>query len=79
MNLIPPQELADLWYLRYGYNWVKSQDLTNELSEVANELKKSSWLDYHMGVGTEGYFEVLQLKEERHANRRKQGVGATHA
>jgi hypothetical protein len=32
-----------------------------------------------MGLDKEGYFEVLQLKEERHANRRKQSVGATHA
>lgn len=71
MSLLPPRELAELWYLRYGYNWVKSQDLTEELHEVADTLKKASWLDYHMGVGTEGYFEVLQLKEGRHADRRK--------
>lgn len=79
MNLLPPQELADLWYLRYGYEWVKAKDLTPELHAVADLLKKASWLDYHMGVGTEGYFEVIQLKEERHANRRKQGTGVTHA
>jgi hypothetical protein len=79
MSLIPPQELADLWFLRYGYAWVKTADLTPDVLEVADTLKKTSWLDYHMGVGAEGYFEVLQLKEERHANRRKQGVGATHA
>jgi hypothetical protein len=79
MNLIPPQELADLWYLRYGYTWVRYDALPEELDEVANLLKKTSWLDYHMGLDKEGYFEVLQLKEERHANRRKQGVSVTHA
>jgi hypothetical protein len=31
-----------------------------------------------MGLDKEGYFEVLQLKKERHANRRKQSVGVTN-
>lgn len=79
MNLLPPQELAEMWYLRYGYTWVRSDSLSKELHEVADLLKKTSWLDYHMGLGKDGYFEALQLKEERHANRRKQGVGVTHA
>ena len=79
MNLIPPQELADLWYLRYAYAWVMSNALPKELHGVADTLKKTNWLDYHMGLDKEGYFEVLQLKEERHANRRKQSVSATHA
>jgi hypothetical protein len=78
MSLIPPQELADLWYLRYGYDWVKANALPKELCEVTDLLKKTSWLDYHMGLDKEGYFEVLQLKEERHANRRKQSVGVTN-
>jgi hypothetical protein len=78
MNLIPPQELADLWYLRYGYDWVKANALPKELCEVTDLLKKTSWLDYHMGLDKEGYFEVLQLKKERHANRRKQSVGVTN-
>jgi hypothetical protein len=78
MSLIPPQELADLWYLRYGYDWVKANALPKELCEVTDLLKKTSWLDYHMGLDKEGYFEVLQLKKERHANRRKQSVGVTN-
>ena len=78
MNLIPPQELADLWYLRYGYDWVKANALPKELCEVTDLLKKTSWLDYHMGLDKEGYFEVLQIKKERHANRRKQSVGVTN-
>ena len=79
MNLIPPQELADLWYLRYAYAWVRSNALPKELHGVADTLKKTNWLEYHMGLDKEGYFEVLQLKEERHANRRKQSVSAAHA
>jgi hypothetical protein len=50
MNLIPPQELADLWYLRYGYDWVKANALPKELCEVTDLLKKNKLVGLPHGV-----------------------------
>ena len=64
MNLIEPSSLADVWYLRYQHSWVRLDSLPQELRCMADSLKKSGKLDYHMMVEKEGYYEVLKLRGE---------------
>jgi hypothetical protein len=50
MNLIPPQELADLWYLRYAYAWVRSNALPKELHGSSRHVKENKLVGLPHGV-----------------------------
>lgn len=68
MNRIEPQDLANLWYLKFGYKWVKSFELDTDWKKISRELMRSNLADYDtmLMVDTEQLTEIVKLK--KHAN-----------
>ena len=67
MNRLTPWELANLWYLKFGYEWVVRNDLDKEWKNISQELMKNSLADYDLisgvRVNSEGASEIVKLKE----------------
>lgn len=73
MNELTPQQLADLWYLRYENKWIPREYLDPDWKKIANTLMKNSLLDYELSGGWPqhdgsrnmriGVIEILKLKE----------------
>lgn len=73
MNELTPQQLADLWYLRYENKWIAREHLDPDWKKIANTLMKNSLLDYELSGGWSQYqgnkninvgvTEILKLKE----------------
>lgn len=69
MTKLAPQQLADVWYLRFGYSWVNSTDVEDETwKKIINTLMRHSLLDYHLVQDKAGIREVYKLREN-HADR----------
>jgi hypothetical protein len=68
MNRIEPQDLANLWYLKFGYKWVKGFELDADWKKISKELMRSNLADYDtmLMVDTEQLTEIVKLK--KHAN-----------
>lgn len=68
MNRIEPQDLANLWYLKFGYKWVKGFELDADWKKISRELMRSNLADYDtmLMVDTEQLTEIVKLK--KHAN-----------
>jgi hypothetical protein len=68
MNSIEPQDLANLWYLKFGYKWVKGFELDADWKKISRELMRSNLADYDtmLMVDTEQLTEIVKLK--KHAN-----------
>ena len=68
MKRIEPQDLANLWYLKFGYKWVKSFELDTDWKKISRELMRSNLADYDtmLMVDTEQLTEIVKLK--KHAN-----------
>jgi hypothetical protein len=68
MNSIGPQDLANLWYLKFGYKWVKGFELDADWKKISRELMRSNLADYDtmLMVDTEQLTEIVKLK--KHAN-----------
>ena len=74
MNELTPQQLADLWYLRYENKWIPREHLDSDWKKIANTLMKNSLLDYELSGGWSQYqgnknvgvgvTEILKLKEQ---------------
>lgn len=74
MNELTPQQLADLWYLRYENKWIPRDHLDPDWKKIANTLMKNSLLDYELSGGwpqhdgnknmSIGVIEILKLKEQ---------------
>lgn len=65
MNTISPQELANLWYLKFGNGWVSREVLDSDWKNIGRELMKNNLADYdlvsdpHRSVT----IEIIKLKE----------------
>lgn len=68
-NKLTTQQLADLWYLRFGTDWVLSKDVRDdEWKKIVNALMRANCLEYHLLHNKTGIEEVYRLKEN-YANR----------
>jgi alpha-D-ribose 1-methylphosphonate 5-triphosphate synthase subunit PhnG len=69
MTKLTPQQLADVWYLRFGYSWVNSTNVEDATwKKIIDALMRNSLLDYHLVQDRTGINEVYKLREN-HANR----------
>jgi hypothetical protein len=59
---LTPLVMADLWYLRFGANWVLNDDLEHEWQNIKNDLMKNNFLLYQLVAHKKGYVECYQLK-----------------
>lgn len=65
MTSISPQELANLWYLKFGDGWIVRTDLPQEWKDIGRELMRNNLADYDLlrtsnSVAT---VEIIKLKE----------------
>ena len=72
MSDIPPQQLADLWYLKFEYRWISHNTLDAEWRAIAKTLQKSNKIEYSLipcrnEIHVENFEEIYKLKES-HAN-----------
>ena len=65
MKKVQPQELANLWYLKYAYQWVAKDTLDKEWKDIGRELMRSNLADYTSINRPDkfGIMEVIKLKE----------------
>lgn len=82
--MIEPNQLADVWYLKFGYRWVARPDLDEDWKKIAEVLMKHDYLRYELSMwrspstpkpkpgqtvdGTAGVTEILKLKGESGAD-----------
>lgn len=82
--MIEPNQLADVWYLKFGYEWVARPDLDEDWKKIADTLMKHDYLRYELSMwrspsvskpragqgnnGTAGVTEILKLKGESGAD-----------
>jgi hypothetical protein len=74
VNQLTPQQLADLWYLKYEHKWIPREHLEPEWKKIANTLMKNSLLEYELSGGWSQHYgnkkinvgvtEILKLKEQ---------------
>lgn len=69
MNTLSPQELANLWYLKFGSKWVIKDQLQDEWKVIGRELMKNNLADYELINDPQVSYatEIIKLKET-HAN-----------
>jgi hypothetical protein len=62
---VSPQELANLWYLKYEYQWVARDTLDKEWKDISRELMRNNLADYTVINRPDkfGSAEVVKLKE----------------
>ena len=65
MNKISPQELANLWYLKFGSKWVIRDELEDEWKAIGRELMKNNLADYELINDPQVSFstEIIKLKD----------------
>lgn len=64
-----PEQMADLWYLRFKFSWVTSDKVkTEKWQQIVSELMKKNIIRYQLVPRRASYIECYQLKEE-YANR----------
>ena len=73
MIKLAPQQLADLWYLRFGARWVERRKLDAVWDDFYRTLKRTGYMDYEAisDPNTFGYIEVARLKGEQDADCRQ--------
>jgi len=65
--VIEPSQLADAWYLKFGYEWVARPELDEDWNKIAETLMRNDYLRYELsqwivtGRGA-GVTEILKLK-----------------
>ena len=66
MNVLPPHQLADLWYLQFGDNWVARSTLSKDWKEISEKLKQNNLADYDLvyTADSQGMQEIIKLKEK---------------
>jgi hypothetical protein len=63
MNLTPDQ-MADLWYLRFKDRWVTNDKVqTEKWKKIVSVLMKHDIIRYQLVPRKSGYVECYQLKE----------------
>lgn len=45
---IPSQELANLWYLKFGHKWVVRAELDADWKDISKELMRNNLADYDL-------------------------------
>lgn len=69
MNEITPQQYADLWYLKFGTDWIVRGDLDFEWKNIARTLMKNNLADYdivhrvQVSSSSPIIIEIIKLKE----------------
>ena len=65
MNVLTPQEIADLWRVQFGKSWVQRKDLTPQWEDFAQVLMRKGLVDYENATDPHkwGIHEVLRVKE----------------
>jgi hypothetical protein len=61
---VTPQQLADLWYLKFGYGWVTRSALDKDWKNISRELMKNNLAEYDlMNDPKYAITEIVKLKE----------------
>lgn len=65
MNTLSPQELANLWYLKFEHKWVARNDLPQDWKDIGRTLMQHNLADYEMlSVSNQrAAVEIIKLKE----------------
>jgi len=65
VNIISPQELANLWYLHFGNAWVTREGLDADWKNISRELMKNNLADYDLvnDPHRSTTVEIIKLKE----------------
>lgn len=65
MNTLSPQELANLWYLKFEHKWVARDELPQDWKDIGRTLMQHSLADYEMiSVSNQrASVEIIKLKE----------------
>lgn len=63
---LAPNELADLWYLKFGHEWQVKQDLPDDWKKIASPLMQNDLLAYAAMNRPDrgGIVEIVKLKEK---------------
>lgn len=69
MNELPPQQLADLWYLKFGHAWISRSTLDDDWRSIVSTLMKTNKIDYVLVTGSPAVFEEVYKLKESHADR----------
>lgn len=65
MIALTPQQLADMWCLKFGTAWVIRDSLDKDWKEIGNILMKNNLADYDLVYTADSIFvqEIIKLKE----------------
>lgn len=67
MIRIQPQELANLWYLKFGNEWVSRAELDQDWKDISRELMKNNLAEYDLVSSVDANStittEIVKLKE----------------
>lgn len=57
--------MADLWYLKYGYEWTLRRDLDPDWQKIASVLMQNNLADYEMlsHPKAASFVEIIKIKE----------------
>jgi hypothetical protein len=58
-----PQQLAELWHLKFANKWVIQTDLPDDWRDIGNKLKRANLAQYELAFTEDGYKEYIKLKE----------------
>lgn len=63
MNNLSPRALADLWYLKFGHDWVVRNNLTDEWKNIGRELMRNNLAKYEiLNHNQTSIMEIIKLK-----------------
>jgi len=68
MAELPPQQLADMWYLKFGYEWVTRGTLDSDWRSIVSTLMKTNKVEYTVIPVESSTFEEIYKLKESHAN-----------
>jgi len=65
VKTLAPQELANLWYLKFGNKWVSREDLDEDWRSISKELMRNNLADYDLINDPKIFIitEIIKLKE----------------
>lgn len=68
MSEISPQQLADLWYLKFQHKWIARVELDSDWRAIVKTLMQTNKVEYTMVPVTSNTFEEIYKLKENHAN-----------
>ena len=64
MNSLTPQELACLWYLKFGHAWIARDDLEKDWKDISRTLMQHNLAAYDLLADKQAVaLEIIKLKE----------------